>query len=155
MQSLATTAFSYRGAVPPGGRSWEAGYVAVSGVVVDSLTGQPLADALQDAGHGVHAWLVDGARGAALLAMSFALLGTWGALYAYTPELYPTELRATGMGVAGAMARVGGLLAPSAIALAVEHRPLLGGFGRGVTPSATCRDDSERNYAESGNTPVG
>ena len=35
--------------------------------------------------------------GAALLGMSFALLGTWGALYAYTPELYPTELRATGM----------------------------------------------------------
>lgn len=56
---------------------------------------------------------------ASLLAMSFALLGTWGALYAYTPELYPTELRATGMGVAGAMARVGGLLAPSAIALVV------------------------------------
>lgn len=27
---------------------------------------QPLADALQDAGHGVYAWLVDGARGAAL-----------------------------------------------------------------------------------------
>ena len=54
---------------------------------------------------------------AALMVMSFALLGTWGALYAYTPELYPTELRATGMGVAGAMARVGGLLAPSAIAL--------------------------------------
>lgn len=49
---------------------------------------------------------------AALLAMSFALLGTWGALYAYTPELYPTELRATGMGMAGAMARFGGLLAP-------------------------------------------
>ncbi len=55
----------------------------------------------------------------ALLAMSFALLGTWGALYAYTPELYPTALRATGMGTAGAMARVGGLLAPSAIALVI------------------------------------
>lgn len=55
----------------------------------------------------------------ALLAMSFALLGTWGGLYAYTPELYPTGLRATGMGVAGAMARVGGLLAPSAIALVI------------------------------------
>ena len=55
----------------------------------------------------------------ALLAMSFALLGTWGGLYAYTPELYPTPLRATGMGVAGAMARVGGLLAPSAIALLI------------------------------------
>jgi MFS transporter, putative metabolite:H+ symporter len=57
--------------------------------------------------------------GAALLGMSFALLGTWGALYAYTPELYPTALRATGMGMAGAMARFGGLLAPSAVALVV------------------------------------
>ena len=52
----------------------------------------------------------------ATLLMSFALLGTWGALYAFTPELYPTTLRATGMGAAGAMARLGGLMAPSAIA---------------------------------------
>ncbi|HKY94790.1 MAG TPA: MFS transporter [Kiloniellales bacterium] len=50
-----------------------------------------------------------------LLLMSFALLGTWGSMYAYTPELYPTELRGTGMGSAGAMARIGGLLAPLAI----------------------------------------
>jgi putative MFS transporter len=57
---------------------------------------------------------------AALLIMSFALLGTWGALYAYTPELYPTELRATGMGLAGATARLGGLLAPTAVALVVS-----------------------------------
>jgi hypothetical protein len=38
------------------------------------------------------------------LLMSFALLGTWGALYAFTPEVYPTDLRATGMGAAGAVA---------------------------------------------------
>ena len=50
------------------------------------------------------------------LVMSFALLGTWGALYAFTPEIYPTDLRATGMGTAGAMARLGGLLAPSLMA---------------------------------------
>ncbi|MEX6506128.1 MFS transporter [Jiella sp. M17.18] len=53
---------------------------------------------------------------AATLLMSFALLGTWGALYAFTPEVYPTDLRATGMGTAGAMARLGGLLAPSVMA---------------------------------------
>lgn len=53
---------------------------------------------------------------ASTLAMSFALLGTWGSLYAYTPEIYPTNLRATGMGAAGSMARLGGLLAPSAMA---------------------------------------
>ncbi|HEY8574858.1 MAG TPA: MFS transporter [Devosia sp.] len=55
--------------------------------------------------------------GAAILTMSFALLGTWGALYAFTPELYPTASRATGMGAAGAMARLGGLLAPSLLAV--------------------------------------
>ena len=57
----------------------------------------------------------------ALSVMSFALLGTWGALYAFTPELYPTALRGTGMGTASAMARVGGLLAPSALALVVAR----------------------------------
>lgn len=55
---------------------------------------------------------------AALILMSFALLGTWGALYAFTPELYPTNLRGTGMGTASAMARLGGLLAPSLLAIA-------------------------------------
>lgn len=52
----------------------------------------------------------------ALILMSFALLGTWGALYAFTPELYPTHLRGTGMGTASAMARLGGILAPSLLA---------------------------------------
>jgi len=52
----------------------------------------------------------------ALMLMSFALLGTWGALYALTPEVYPTTLRATGMGTAGAVARLGGLAAPSLMA---------------------------------------
>jgi len=55
----------------------------------------------------------------AILLMSFALLGAWGALYAFTPEIYPTALRATGMGTAGALARLGGLLAPSAVGLVV------------------------------------
>lgn len=45
--------------------------------------------------------------------LSFALLGAWGALYTITPELYPTEVRATGMGWASAMARVAGIIAPT------------------------------------------
>ncbi|WAJ29279.1 MFS transporter [Antarcticirhabdus aurantiaca] len=53
---------------------------------------------------------------AALLVMSFALLGTWGALYAITPELFPTRLRGSGMGTAGAFARLGGLAAPTLLA---------------------------------------
>lgn len=48
--------------------------------------------------------------GASLL-LSFSLLGAWGALYATTPEVYPTAVRATGMGVMGAAARAGGIVA--------------------------------------------
>ncbi len=59
--------------------------------------------------------------GGSILMMSFALLGTWGALYAFTPELYPTASRATGMGAAGSMARLGGLLAPSALAIVIAQ----------------------------------
>lgn len=50
------------------------------------------------------------------LLLSFSLLGTWGALYAFTPEVYPTGLRASGMGMAGATARFGGLFAPAIVA---------------------------------------
>ena len=45
--------------------------------------------------------------------MSFFTLGAWGALYAYTPEAYPTNLRGTGMGAASGMTRISGALAPS------------------------------------------
>jgi putative MFS transporter len=45
--------------------------------------------------------------------MSFFTLGAWGVLYAYTPELYPTEIRATGMGAASGMTRIAGALAPT------------------------------------------
>jgi putative MFS transporter len=55
----------------------------------------------------------------AQLAMSFALLGAWGALYAFTPELYPTALRGSGMGAAGAAARIGGIAAPTVIGAVV------------------------------------
>jgi len=44
--------------------------------------------------------------------MSFFTLGAWGVLYAYTPELYPTEIRATGMGWASGMTRIAGAIAP-------------------------------------------
>ncbi|MCB0078430.1 MAG: MFS transporter [Anaerolineales bacterium] len=44
--------------------------------------------------------------------MSFFTLGAWGALYAYTPEAYPTTLRGTGMGGASGMARIAGVIAP-------------------------------------------
>ncbi|HEX2177746.1 MAG TPA: MFS transporter [Nocardioidaceae bacterium] len=60
-------------------------------------------------------WAVAGGTTTVLLAaglMSFFSLGAWAALYAYTPEVYPTQIRTTGMGSASGMARVGGVIAP-------------------------------------------
>jgi putative MFS transporter len=45
--------------------------------------------------------------------MSFFALGAWGALYAYTPEAYPTNIRGTGMGAASGMTRISGAIAPT------------------------------------------
>lgn len=44
--------------------------------------------------------------------MSFFNLGAWGVLYTYTPELYPTNIRAFGSGWASAIGRLGGIVAP-------------------------------------------
>jgi putative MFS transporter len=57
--------------------------------------------------------------------MSFFNLGAWGAVYTYTPELYPTRDRATGAGAAAAFGRIGGFLAPLTVGF------LLPAIGRG------------------------
>lgn len=44
--------------------------------------------------------------------LSFFNLGAWGALYAYTPEQYPTAIRGTGAGMAASFGRIGGVLGP-------------------------------------------
>jgi putative MFS transporter len=44
--------------------------------------------------------------------LSFFNLGAWGALYAYTPEQYPTAVRGTGAGMAASFGRIGGILGP-------------------------------------------
>ncbi len=49
---------------------------------------------------------------AAAFALSFFDLGAWGALYAYTPELYPDELKGSGAGAASSVGRIGGILGP-------------------------------------------
>ena len=48
--------------------------------------------------------------------MSFFNLGAWGVLYTYTPELYPVRCRAFGAGWAGAIGRLGGIIAPLVVA---------------------------------------
>lgn len=53
--------------------------------------------------------------------LSFFNLGAWGALYAYTPELYPTSIRGTGAGMAAAFGRIGGVLGPLFVGYSVGN----------------------------------
>lgn len=52
-------------------------------------------------------------------------LGAWGALYAVTPEIYPTGLRATGSGSAAAFGRIASIIAPLSVPFLLE----IGGVG--------------------------
>ncbi|MFB6096139.1 MAG: MFS transporter [Haloferacaceae archaeon] len=60
-----------------------------------------------------------------LLAASFFSLGAWGAIYAYTPELFPTEARATGNGFAGGVGKIAAVLGPILAGALVEQGYLL------------------------------
>ena len=78
-------------------------------------------------GTAVSAWAFGAAETENTLLLSGALLsffnlGAWGALYAYSPENYPAPIRASGVGSAAAIGRVGGILGPLAI-------PFLGAQG--------------------------
>jgi putative MFS transporter len=94
-------------------------------------------------GYAVSAWLIEkwgrrptlaaflaGSAGAAVLfavadsrdailfagcLLSFFNLGAWGAVYAATPEVYPTAVRATGAGWAAGFGRIASILAPLAV----------------------------------------
>ncbi|MDF2919552.1 MAG: permease of the major facilitator superfamily, partial [Microbacterium sp.] len=59
--------------------------------------------------------------------LSFFNLGAWGALYAATPETYPTSLRGTGAGWAAGVGRIASILAPLSVPplLAAGGAPLL------------------------------
>lgn len=61
------------------------------------------------------------------MALSFFNLGAWGALYAVTPEMYPTSLRATGSGWAAGAGRMASIVAPLCVPLllALGGAPLL------------------------------
>lgn len=49
------------------------------------------------------------------VAVYFFNLGAWGVLYAYTPEMYPTAIRATGSGWASFCGRIGAIIAPMVV----------------------------------------
>ncbi|MEE8232052.1 MAG: MFS transporter, partial [Thermoplasmata archaeon] len=52
-----------------------------------------------------------------LIFVSFFNLGAWGAVYPYTSELFPTQYRATGFGVAEGVGKVTAILAPLVFAV--------------------------------------
>jgi putative MFS transporter len=62
------------------------------------------------------------------IVISFFNLGAWSALYAYTPELYPTRVRGTGAGAAASIGRVAGVIAPTATPLLYAYGGLPAAF---------------------------
>jgi len=58
------------------------------------------------------------------MALSFFNLGAWGAVYAITPESYPTPVRGTGSGWAAGVGRIASIVVPFIVA------PLLAAGGR-------------------------
>jgi putative MFS transporter len=61
--------------------------------------------------------------------LSFFMNGTYAGLYAYTPELFPTEVRATGMGVASSIGRIGAISAPIIVGYVFPWAGFAGVFG--------------------------
>ena len=55
-------------------------------------------------------------------AVTGGLQSAWPVVLGYSAELYPTRLRATAAGWAGAFARAGGIVAPLLLALLIQSR---------------------------------
>lgn len=75
-------------------------------------------------GHGVNTGIV------VLLGVitSFFVSAIMGITYTYTPELYPTTVRATGVGAASACSRIGSMLAPIVIGAGLTSVGISGVF---------------------------
>ncbi|MCI2417572.1 MFS transporter [Saccharopolyspora sp. K220] len=61
--------------------------------------------------------------------LSFFLNGTYAGVYSYTPEVFPTWIRATGTGLSSAFGRVGSIIAPSVIGMSAASLGFAGVFG--------------------------
>ncbi|HVJ49166.1 MAG TPA: MFS transporter [Desulfitobacterium sp.] len=59
---------------------------------------------------------------------SFFVSAIWGITYTYTPELYPTRVRATGVSAASACSRIGSFLAPIVIGAGLSSIGITGVF---------------------------
>ncbi len=58
----------------------------------------------------------------------FFSLGAWGAVYAYTPEMYPTEARGSGAGWAAAVGRIGAIAAPYVVGVIYQSYGKITGY---------------------------
>ncbi len=63
------------------------------------------------------------------ICMSFFMNGTYAGVYAYISEIFPTELRGTGFGVASSVGRVGGAASPIIVGLIYPAYGFAGVFG--------------------------
>ncbi|MDP9995955.1 putative MFS transporter [Variovorax boronicumulans] len=61
--------------------------------------------------------------------LSFFMNGTYAGVYAYTPEVFPTQVRATGSGMASAIGRIGGITAPILVGFIYPTAGFAGVFG--------------------------
>ncbi|GAA1527568.1 putative MFS transporter [Microbacterium ginsengiterrae] len=106
------------------------GYAVAAWLI--EVWGRPLTLSVFLVGSAVSAVLFGTASGDAAIigsgmALSFFNLGAWGALYAVTPEIYPTSLRGTGSGWAAGVGRIASIIAPLLVPvlLGVGGAPLL------------------------------
>ncbi len=58
--------------------------------------------------------------------LAFCLSGAYSGVYAYTPELFPTRLRATGNGTASAVGRIGAIISPTLVGWLIPRTGFLG-----------------------------
>ncbi|SFM98447.1 MFS transporter [Variovorax sp. OV329] len=70
---------------------------------------------------------------AAGVLLSFFMNGTYAGVYAYTPEVFPTQVRTTGAGMASAVGRIGGITAPILVGFIYPKLGFGGVFGATTT----------------------
>ncbi|RYC29767.1 MFS transporter [Lichenibacterium minor] len=71
----------------------------------------------------------DGTVTAAGICLSFFMNGTYAGIYAYTPEIFPTAVRATGMGTASSIGRIGAIASPLLVGWLYPNFGFAGVFG--------------------------
>lgn len=102
--------------------AWLIERIGRKAVLVTYLTGTAVAAYMFGQGNSVTQILIAGCL------LYFFSLGAWGAVYAYTPEVYPTRVRGSGTGWAAAIGRIGAIAAPYIVGLVYQSSGEKSGF---------------------------